>query len=171
MKKNIWKIAIVSAGVCLAADNLTPLDVKGGLWETTSTTERSGMPPIPPEQLAKMPPEARARILAMSAPATQTKQSCLTAEDVASFGMNREKTCNMTVITSTGRKQEFKFDCDSQGSKNSGTMKIEAPDSTHVNSELRISIEGRGRVMTTKVNTSAKWLGASCGNVKPDSKK
>jgi len=40
-------LGVASLVPALAADN-TPLKVKPGLWEMTSDSERSGMPPIPP---------------------------------------------------------------------------------------------------------------------------
>ena len=53
----LW-LSLASLVPALAADN-TPLNVKPGLWELTSDTERSGAPQIPAEALAKMSPEQR----------------------------------------------------------------------------------------------------------------
>jgi hypothetical protein len=170
MIRHTFTILILAAGVSRAADDLTPLDVKSGLWETTSTTERGGMPTIPAEQLAKMPAAARARLQGMSAPSTDTRQSCLTKEEVSKFGLNKDKSCKVTTVTSTGSKQEFKFDCDTAGSKSTGSMKIEAADATHVNGLVLINMNAGGRVMDMKVTTSAKWLSDSCGDVKPNGK-
>jgi hypothetical protein len=175
MMKNAVSLAILTACACRAADNLTPLNAKPGLWEVTSVSERSGMPPIPADALAKMPPEQRARIEAQfkgSAPQTTTKQSCFTDEDVAKgFGWNKaDKSCRQTIVTSSGSKTEIKWECDG-AQKNSGSMKIEAPDATHVNSLINITMSANGNVMTMKVTNSAKWLSNSCGDVKPDSGK
>ena len=65
------------------ADAVQPLDVKPGLWETTTTTEMGGMPPMPADVLAKMTPEQRAKFeAAMKARAAQgakttTRRTCL----------------------------------------------------------------------------------------------
>jgi hypothetical protein len=172
MMKHALSIVILTGGASWAADNMTPLNVKDGLWETTTTTERSGMPAIPADKLAQMPPDVRARIQGMSAPKTETKQSCLTKDEVSKFGMNQDKSCKVTVVTSTGNKQEYKFDCDTPGNKSTGSMKIEAVDSTHVNSLIMINMAGsNGRNMDMKVTTSAKFLGSDCGSVKPASDK
>ena len=40
----------------------TPLNLKLGLWEDTSQTESSGMPPIPQSVLDTIPPEQRAKM-------------------------------------------------------------------------------------------------------------
>jgi hypothetical protein len=171
MMKSALSIVILTAGACHAADNVTPLNVQSGLWETTSVTERSGMPPIPAEALAKMPPEQRARIEAQlkSTPQTTTKQSCFTPEEVAKgFGWNNtDKSCRQTIVTSSGSKQEIKWECDGP-QKGSGSMKIEAPDSSHVNSLINITMGANGHEMTMKITNTAKWLSNSCGDVKPD---
>lgn len=166
--KPTFCILILAAGTSFAADGLTPLDVKNGLWETTTTTEHSGMPTLSADQLAKMPPDVRARVQGMTAPRTETKQSCMTREDVTKFGQNQDKSCKLTVVTSTGSKQELQFDCDTAQNKSTGTMKIEALDSTHVNSVITIKMNAQnGRNMDMKITNSAKWLGTDCGNVKP----
>jgi hypothetical protein len=170
--KTTFCILILASGACFAADGLTPLDVKTGLWETTTTTERSGMPTISADQLAKMPADVRARVQGMSAPHTETKQSCMTRDEVSKFGLNQDKSCKITTVTSTGSKQEFQFDCDSAQSKSTGTMKIEAVDSSHVNSLIVIKMNSsNGRNMDMKITNSAKWLATDCGNVKPASDK
>ncbi len=68
------------------ADKVQPLNVKLGLWEVTSTTNVSGMPPIPDDVLARMTPEQRARMeAAMKArsgegPKTTVRKECITKE-------------------------------------------------------------------------------------------
>jgi hypothetical protein len=176
MTKNALSFVILAAGACWAADNLTPIDAKAGLWEVTSVSERSGAPPIPAETLAKLPPEQRARIeaqfLSMSKPETKTTQSCFTKEDVAKgFGWNNtDKSCRQTIVTSTGSKLEVKWECEG-AQKGSGSIKIDAPDSSHVNGHVAITMGANGRVMNMKVETAAKWLSNSCGDVKPESSK
>jgi uncharacterized protein DUF3617 len=174
MMKNALSMLILTAAASRAADNPTPLNAKPGLWEVTSTSERSGMPPIPADALAKLPPEQRARIEAQlkGTATTTTKQSCFTQEDVGKgFGWNNPATgCKQTIVSSTGSKLEAKWECEG-AQKGSGTMKIEAPDSSHVNSVIDISMGANGHVMNMHVTTSAKWLANSCGDVKPDTGK
>src|SRR5271167_782538 len=59
---------LVFAPTLWAADNISPLNAKEGLWEVTVTHSMSGMPAppnIPPDALAKLPPDQRARIEGM----------------------------------------------------------------------------------------------------------
>ena len=101
-----------------AADSIMPLNVKEGLWEMTVTHSMSGMPAapnIPPDALAKMPPDQRARIEAMmnGAPSTDIRKECVTKEKIekhSAFNANRGD-CTRTVVSSTGSKLEVKFHC------------------------------------------------------------
>lgn len=177
MTKNVLAALILAAGVGRAADDLKPLNVKLGLWETTTVSERSGMPSLPADALAKMPPEQRARIEAqlksMSAPQTTTKQSCVTQDDVNKmFDLNNDgnKSCQRTIVSSTSTKQELKLSCDTPGNKGTGTVKIEVTDSTHVNGLVHMNVGNNGRTMDMKVTITGKWLGSSCGDVKPNGK-
>ena len=55
-------IALFAAMSAWAAGTIQPLDMKPGLWEITLTVRSSGRPPMPPEVVAKLTPEERARI-------------------------------------------------------------------------------------------------------------
>jgi len=64
----IWSIIVFSAVALWAVDSITPLNVKEGLWEMTVTHSMTGMPAapnLPPDALAKLPPDQRARIEVM----------------------------------------------------------------------------------------------------------
>jgi hypothetical protein len=164
MTKNVLAVLILAAGVS-RADDVTPLNLKPGLWETTTVQERSGMPSIPPETLARMPPEQRARIEAMtsSKPAATTTQSCRVEKDLKPFTDGGNQSCKQTIVTSTGTKQEVKMECD----KGTGTVTVEAKDSEHVNGLVTMHMGSNGRNMDMKITITAKWISSSCGDVKP----
>ena len=176
MMKNALSIVILTAGASLAAD-VTPLNLKPGLWETTSVSERSGgpaMPAIPPDKLAAMPPDVRARLEAqmkgMSSPTTTTRQSCRTDKDLRSFTDDSNKSCKQTIVTSTGTKQEVKMECNMPGNSGTGTVTVEAKDPEHVSGLVLMHMGSNGRTMDMRVTITAKWLSSSCGDVKPDTK-
>jgi hypothetical protein len=170
MTKNVLAVLILAAGASLAAD-ITPLNLKPGLWETTTVQERSGMPSIPPEALARMPPEQRARIEAMTAnkPAATTTQSCRLDKDLRPFTNDSNKSCTQTVLTSTSTKQEVKMECNMNGNTGTGTATVEAKDSEHVNGLVTMHMGANGRTMDMKITITAKWLSSDCGDVKPGS--
>src|SRR5256885_17186130 len=75
----------VTVGAILLAHAAGPsLDVKTGLWEITSTGATTGAPPVPPQALAQMTPEQRAKMQsAMQAAISRNNQphiskSCIT---------------------------------------------------------------------------------------------
>jgi hypothetical protein len=166
MLKNVLPLLLLAAGISSAADNVTPLDLKPGLWETTSVSERSGMPSIPADKLAAMPPEQRARIEAMtsSKPTTTTRQSCRTDKDLRSFTDDGNKSCKQTIVTSTGTRQEIKMECD----KGNGTVTVEAKDSGHVNGLVLMHMASNGRNMDMKITINAKWISSSCGDTRQE---
>lgn len=169
-------VLILAALVSPAADTLTPLDVKPGLWEMTTIAERSGTLPIPADALAKMTPEQRAQLEASmnSIPASQTatRQSCITKQDLTkAFDTSQDtKSCKQTILTSTSTKQEVKLECDTHGNKTVRTVKVEAVDSSHLKGLVISTVGNNGRNMEMKVNLSGKFLNSYCGDVKPTGK-
>ena len=159
--------------LCLA-DNITPLNIKEGLWEVTVIHSMSGMPApanIPPDALARMPPDQRARIEAMTkgTPSTDVRKECITKEKLekhSAFSNNRGD-CTRTVVSSTGRKLEVKFHCEEKQSSSDGNILIEAIGSDNVKGTMHtVSDSHSGHNMTMDFTISSKYLGAACGDVK-----
>ncbi len=168
-------LVVAFAGAGFAAQNIQPLDVKLGLWESTTVRESSGFPPIPPEALARLTPEQRAKIEAAAkasasrGPKTETRKSCLTKEKLnkaLTFGQSNNDNCKATVVTSTRTKEEIHFECAGEGMKGAGDMHIEAINSENVKGSIQMNAAGGGNTMKTSVNFTAKWLGPSCADVK-----
>ncbi len=163
------------------------MDVKTGEWEYTVSTQMTGMPQsaqqmqmpsIPPEQLAKMPPDQRAKLeaalqragaMASGKPMTTTSKNCIRKEDLAKMTPKgpKDQACKVTVVSSSRTKQELKMDCDSDGSKQTGSVVVEAlsPESTKFNLQV-VSNNQDGHAMNMNVNGTAKWLGATCTDSK-----
>lgn len=156
------------------ADDIKPLDVKLGLWETASKTEMPGMPSslpqIPEESLAKMPPDQRARIEAMmnsrGVPGTMTTRSCLTKE-VLDRGLNfqNDKSCTYKVTSSSASKQQVHVECERGQVHNTGDLTLDRLDSEHVKGSLVMKPSvGSGDI---KISFDTKWISSDCGSVKP----
>ena len=152
---------------------IQPLNVKPGLWETTTTYKRSGAPPISPEMLAKLTPEQRARLEqrmnANSAASsnTVTDQHCVTKEDVekADFGQGKGD-CTYTIQTSTSTHGKGTYSCIMEGMKVNGALDITAPDPEHIQGSSQGSLNGGSRTMNVESTFASKFLSASCGNTK-----
>jgi hypothetical protein len=155
-----------------AADNFTPLNVKEGLWEVTVTHSMSGMPAtpnIPPEALAQLPPEQRARMEAMmkGTPTTDVRKECVTKEKLqknSAFSANRGD-CTRTVVSSTGKRLEMKFHCEEKQSSSDGTVLVEAIGSDNVKSTMHSVTNASGRTIKMDFTITSKYVGPACGDV------
>src|SRR5579864_9222764 len=118
MKTTTFVLFSMLAPLLGRAQDIKPLDIKVGLWETTATTEMAGMPAmqmpqIPPDKLAQLPPEQQARIQAMmkgkaGAPRTSTTKSCITREQLEKgLSFQQDKACTYKVASSSSSKQEI----------------------------------------------------------------
>ena len=160
---------------------IKPFDGKPGLWETTVTSEISGMPAMPampqidPDMLKNMPPEQRARIEAMMAgrnmgsPRTTTQKVCMTKESFQKgFNIQDQKSCTQKLVSSSADKQTIHMECTQGPQKMSGDITVERIDSEHAKGAMVAKTsEDTGRAIEMKTNFSAKWLSSDCGNVKP----
>lgn len=177
MKKELLYSAI--AGVALVgATTSAPaatLDVKPGLWETTSRSQSHGQLPIPQAELQKMTPQQRAAIEKMQArsnqPRTMVSKGCLTKEKL-------EKDENAFLSGRPGMKCASKFSkhtstsiagsrhCTKGSSEQTEDFAFQVRDREHVTGTLNITISDGGRTMSSKGNLSSRWISASCGNTR-----
>lgn len=158
-----------------AADKITLLNIKEGLWEMTATHSMTGMPAmpsIPADALAKMPPEQKARMEAMmkGGATTDVRKECVTKEKLekqSAFSDNR-KECTRTVLNSTGSKLEVKIHCEKSGEQGAmdGTLFVEAIGSDNVKGKMEAVTNANGRTVNINFTFSSRYLGPACGDVK-----
>lgn len=169
MKVSLGIAFLFCSGVW-ASDAVQPLNVKLGLWESTSTVERTGAPPIPDEVLARLTPEQRAKIeerakaSAQQGPKTTTRKHCVKKEDLdkaMAFG-NDDKTCHRTVLASSSSRLEFRMECGAATMKANGTVRIEAVSSEHVKGSIQMTVGDGPRSMKMNSTIESKWLGPVC---------
>jgi len=165
-------LVMLSSVAVWGADKLQPLNVKTGLWETTTTRITSGEIPIPAEVLARLTPEQRARMEArMKANSaektrTNTTKSCMTKEKLEKAPFSEEeKECTRTIVASTSNKAEVKFACDKADTKVNGTIHVETLNPENVKGSANATMTGGGHTMTTSGTFTSKWLGSNCGGV------
>jgi Protein of unknown function (DUF3617) len=165
--------ALWAAGT-LADEKVIPLDVKTGQWEMTHTTVLKGVPPIPAELLAQMPPDARARYEAMAPsdakPRTETRKHCVTAEDLKKsvFHGDNEKDCERKIVTSTSKRLEGRIECVHKDVKQVGTYAFEATDREHVKGTIKMDSAGDKHAMSFNGTFSGRWLGPTCDKAKDE---
>lgn len=166
--KHLIGLTLLLSTSAWAAD-LWPMDVKTGQWETTTTGQTTGMPAIPAEALAQMTPEQRAKFESLmggrGAKPTVTT-SCKTKEKLAqawNTGQTAMKSCTMTLTTSSSSKQEVHLECNRDGAKSSGTIKVEALDSEHIRGSFQLTSGADGtHAINMNYSFTSKWLGAVC---------
>ncbi len=165
----VFSVICMCALAVLANEKVQPLNVKTGLWQVTMTSAVSGLPPIPPEMLARMTPEQRAKFEAVmkargsGTPKTRTYTSCVTKEQLDSdpFSDNT-KNCTRTVLRSTGSAMEIREVCQEADIKSDLTIQIQALDSENVKGSGHVTDAGGNRAMNIATDFTAKWLGAAC---------
>src|SRR5215472_8709780 len=153
-----------------AQDQVQPLNVKTGLWETTTAMKTTGQVGIPPDVAAGMTPEQRAKFeAAMKNRAngiTRTHKNCLTKEKLtqnpfSDKGKGDQK-CTETVIKSTGSNLEVREVCTGEGTKSDTHISIQAIDSERVKGSVQSTVTEGGRTMNINGSSESKWLGPSC---------
>jgi hypothetical protein len=179
------KLRIISIGACIsacalasavAADN-TPLKVKPGLWEITSETRNSGMPPIPPEALAHITPQQRAQLEAgmkdtMAKQAEpRVRKSCVTQQDIdkgfENINQANKGQCTRTETASSPTLHEGRVVC-TGASKTSGSYHFEARNPESITGNWDLTMSDGTHTMDMKSKLQGKWLGADCGSIKSD---
>jgi hypothetical protein len=168
-------IVFTLPALCVAADFPT-FNIKEGLWEQTTTHSMTGMPQqsvtIPPEALAKMTPDQRAKVEAMMSGRSSTDVSkvCITKEKLAKnaiFSKDRGN-CTRTVVTATGSKLELKIHCQDGDAVSDGNMVLEAmtTEGTKGTMHLVTKSGSEGNALKMDFTFTSKYLGPACGDVK-----
>lgn len=148
------------------------LDVKPCAWDMSITTLTSGSL-IPPDLLAKMPPEQRAKIeQSMQArsgkPMTHTSKECVTQEDLDQDRMLKEQhedgdlQCTTRVVSKSSRKLVIERTCPAPRASTS-QMAMEAKTPETIVGSIDMTRAGSGKV---HVDIKGRWLGASCAEIK-----
>ena len=170
--KCLLGIACFAVAPAWAADAFEPLAIKPGLWEIVLTVQTSGLPPMPPEVLAKLTPEERARIetkakqQAAAGPRTTVKRSCLSEKELhqpltLTFGGDGQG-CQQTVTNASRTGQEIRVGCGKDATHGGGTVRIEAADPEHVKVSSRWSATDGAHTMKMSSTAALRWLGEVC---------
>lgn len=174
--KTLTLFAVIALAplACRAADEITPLNVKTGLWETTFTTQMNGIPGVSDDILAKMPPEQRARMEAAikGASGPRTTRSCVTPDTMKkgmAFGESSNSSCKRTLVSSSPTSATFHVECSNGRMTNVGDGHVQTTGSDTVKGDvvMKTTMPG-GRTTTTNVTFTGHWLGSDCGSVKPE---
>lgn len=171
---------VIAVAVCLAApalfaqEKITPLNVKTGLWQSTTTIAVTGSMGIPPEMEAKLTPEQRARMEAAQKqsgtgqPHTTTHKGCIKEEDLTrdpfAPGKNdAEMKCSENLIRSTSSDADVDVTCkDPRGNTSEFHVTFHAIDREHVTGTGHGNISMYGHTMKSDWKMQSQWVQASC---------
>lgn len=148
------------------------LNAKTGAWEITTSSVTNGIT-MPPEVLAKMPPEQRAKIeKSMQARdgkvRTHVTKSCVTKEELDQDRMLKSdedqdgRQCNKTLVSKSSSKIVMERTCTGPRPSKS-TMVVEAKSPETMVSTIDM-VQGTGAKVHVEIH--GRWLGASCAEVK-----
>ena len=171
-------LAASLAGIAsLAAQNPVP-PVKPGLWEARmSQLDASGKEVPPPElgAFAKLSPAARAQMAEMmKARGVQmpdengVMKSCLTRASLDSGAWQQVATdagCTTNYSQRSGQLWKWHTSCTSLKSESDGEMTFTGSEAYRT--KMLTTLTTRGNTTTTTRIVEGKWLGSSCGDVKP----
>jgi len=154
----------------------TTLDVSTGLWEVTSSGETTGVPPIPPEVLARLPPAQRAQVeasiaaaIAQSSKPTKAR-TCITEKTLQrglDFNQRELANCRRTVVNSSSSQLDVQMECTGDETMN-GTFHFEAINRQTIRGNLHLVVSNGGNAMTMKRSIQGRWLSSDCGTVKAE---
>ena len=155
--------------------------IRPGLWENSVTMKSGGgemdaaMARMQ-QELARMPPEQRAQMeammaqrgMGMAAGKPNTVRTCITPEmanrDELHPGDGR---CKSTGHSRSGNMVRFKFACEHERGNAEGEGEFTLVSATETKGKMFVNTTRQGQAMRMDMESSSRWLGADCGDVKP----
>ncbi len=155
----------------LAAAQTPP--IKPGLWEVHSDREVDGKKAAAPaDRMKNLSPAARAQMEAMMKERGiamgdgGVTRVCLTKESLASGKMQAEAAgCKIDYLTRTSSVWKFHSSCPALKVESDSEMLFSGSESYTMTVSSTLSSATTPRLSKTTMN--GKWMGASCGDLKP----
>jgi Protein of unknown function (DUF3617) len=157
--------------------NMSP-EQRKAMAQAMSPENQKAMMAQMQKQMAGMPPEQRkAMEQAMAAQSTMSMsvgsdgsmamKTCITQEmiDRKNWMPKTDGKCTQTVSAAVGNTQKFGFTCTDPASSGEGTVTFLSK--TSYTSSMKINAVRNGKPESMVFESSAKFLGADCGAVKP----
>jgi hypothetical protein len=166
----IFLSAAAVAGAQTAKTPVPPPPVKMGLWETTVTTQMSGLQ-LSPEMIQRLKQMGRD---APGAPHTTVTRGCLTLEewqkDMEEMNKPRNSDCTIVKHGDDLRALSFDVSCKTERSMVSGHWEMHVISDEHGQGSGHMKSDqtgpnGQSFVMDSTMDT--RYVAADCGDVKP----
>ena len=171
--KTLVMIAVVLAVGTPLQTFAAAFNAKPGAWQMSMSTLIAGNP-IPPEALANMPPEKRAKMeegmkVWAGKPITITHKTCLTQEqldqDRIIQSVKDDRQCTRTVVSKSATKLVLEQTCPAPRAS-TAQMTIAAPTPETLTASVdMVRADAKGKV---HLDISGRWLTESCAGIKND---
>jgi hypothetical protein len=175
LQQLLWATALLASAA--SAQTMKP-----GLWEITNQmqgaqgSQAAGAMAEMQKQLASMPPEQRKMMEEMMAKqGVQMGKStnggmaikvCMTKEMVERNDVAQQQDgCTHTTSPRSGNTMKFAFVCTKPPSRGDGQVTFVSPEAYTM--QMKATSSARGKEETMDMQSSGKWLGTDCGNIKP----
>ena len=163
-------ITMLAAGYAQAQD--TP-PIKPGLWEVRSERAVDGKPaPDMSRSLENLPPAVRKQVEAtmrskgVALGPGGVHQICHTRESLdQSAWLGQQGSCTTDITSRSARSWKWRSTCKQPAMEGDGEALFAGPERYTVRSAMTMAVDGKAQ--TTETTVTAKWLGASCGDLKP----
>jgi hypothetical protein len=161
MKFGVIAVSLALGFIVFAAGSAQAQDIKPGKWEYTAQMNMGNrpMPQIPPDKLAQMPPEARAKIEQMMHGGGMTYASCITA-DRPMPNNPRAGDCTVDKMERNGGTVSWSASCKSREGRVSQAEATATYAGDTMTMDMTLSTTGRdGREMTIRQHITGRYLG------------
>ncbi|MBN8503573.1 MAG: DUF3617 domain-containing protein [Burkholderiales bacterium] len=171
--KTFLRLSVVLALPCAIAQ--TP-PIAPGLWENVPGPTLIDGKPMPgmadmSAQLAKLPPEMRKQMeQQMNAQGVDLGSGkvrmCISAEMLKQERWQQPREgCQMEVTQRSGSEWRWKGRCTQPPGEMEGVTRFQGERA--YTSQVRVSTQRQGKTQVMTMDSSARWLGADCGKLKP----
>jgi hypothetical protein len=157
---------VLTALTVPATAGATQLDIKTGQWEMTESVHMQGFV-FPPEELAKLPPEARAQIegAMQSAQQPHTNKSCMTEEKLRrgfDLGDQTHGQCHQDVVNLSSTSMEVRGVCKARDGVSSLHAVFTAVNRDTIHGQIDADRAGGAGPQHFTVTIDGRWLGPTC---------
>ena len=177
-------IVLIVVSTVGAHAQTTSAPIKQGLWQTQMTMSmQMALPPDVEAKIAAMPAAQQAQMRSMmggpgAKPTTSTVKSCVASTMTPSDLLNQAQqkggmSCKFTNQQVTASSVSFDISCTTTQGTASGHVQFTMADSEHgtgtTHMTVAMSANGHSMNATMDGTSTYTYLGADCGDVKPDS--
>jgi hypothetical protein len=177
-------VLIVLSNVAVVRAQSTSATIKQGLWQTQMTMSmQMTLPPDVEAKIAAMPAAQQAQMRSMMGgpggkPTTSTVKSCVASTMTPTDLLNQAQqkggmTCKFTNQQVTASAISFDMSCTTTQGTASGHAQFTMADSDHGTgtTHMTVAMSANGHSMNATMDGTSiyTYLGADCGDVKPDS--